>query len=155
MNALLLAFTLQASLFPSFGHMIAESVEPADFSQMGITAADAEAIRALIEAQIEAFRQDDAETAFGYAAPAIQAQVGSPERFMQMVTSQYASVYRPQEVEFLDLQRIAGSLSQRVRLVGPQGERVLAVYTLEQQPDQSWRISGCTLVPTVRGTTAA
>jgi hypothetical protein len=34
-----------------------------------------------------------------------------------------------------------------VFLVGPDGKSYVAVYTFQRQPDGSWRISGCYLVP--------
>ncbi len=146
--------------FSGFGAADAQAIEPDSPGSEPVTpspvsSAEADQIQAVIRAQLEAFQADDAVRAFGYAAPGIQAQIGSPERFLQMVQSQYAPVYRPQAVEFLELTTTAGSLVQRVRLVGPEGERVIALYSLEQQPDQSWRISGCTLVPAVRGTISA
>ena len=35
---------------------------------------------------------------------------------------------------------------QKVFLVGPDGKSYVAVYSLQRQPDGSWRINGCTLV---------
>ncbi|MGF1575208.1 MAG: DUF4864 domain-containing protein [Cyanophyceae cyanobacterium] len=161
MRLLALLITLSCALgsSPALAQM---SPDPAnapinqpDLNQPDLSEAEATEIQALIQNQLDAFQADDAERAFGYAAPSIQAQIGSPQRFLEMVQSQYAPVYRPQEVEFLDLTWIAGSLVQRVRLVGPRGERVIAVYGIEQQSDQSWRIKGCTLIPAIRGTTSA
>ena len=65
---------------------------------------------------------------------------------MNMVRTGYQPVYRPQSVEFLDL--VPGDLGpvQRVHLVGPDGRAVIAHYSMEQQPDGSWRIDGCTLI---------
>ncbi len=146
--------------FSGLGAAYAQAIEPDSsgsepVNPSPVSPTEADQIQTVIRAQLDAFQTDDADRAFGYAAPGIQAQIGSPERFLQMVQSQYAPVYRPQAVEFLDLTTTAGSLVQRVRLVGPEGERVIALYSLEQQPDQSWRISGCTLVPAVRGTISA
>ena len=70
---------------------------------------------------------------------------GTPDRFMNMVRSGYAAVYRPREVQFLDLVIDQGRLAQRVLFVGPDGVPVLAYYYMERQPDGSWRISGVTL----------
>jgi hypothetical protein len=38
-----------------------------------------------------------------------------------------------------------GRIVQRVELVGPDGARELALYTMEREPDGSWRIDGCQL----------
>ena len=34
----------------------------------------------------------------------------------------------------------------KVFLVGPDGKSYVALYTLQRQPDGSWRINGCTLI---------
>ena len=112
-----------------------------------------EAIRAVIAGQIEAFRQDDGPQAFGYAAPGIKTIFGTPERFMEMVKSTYQPVYRPREVEFRDLVTEGGVPTQKVLLVGPDGLPVIASYTMEQQPDGTWKISGCSLEATAEVTT--
>ena len=110
-----------------------------------LPAAERSAIRDVIEAQLEAFRRDDGAGAFAYASPAIQRMFGTPERFMRMVREGYAPVYRPRRVDFRDLVTEGGRLTQRVRLVGPDGRPVIANYFMERQPDGTWRIDGCVL----------
>ncbi len=65
-----------------------------------VTEADRTAIRAVIEAQIAAFRTDDGVTAFRFASPSIQRQFGDPVTFLTMVRTGYLPVYRPREVQF-------------------------------------------------------
>lgn len=110
------------------------------------SSADAQAIRQVIEGQLAAFQRDDGAAAFAYASPDVQTKFHDPDTFMQMVKSGYRPVYRPQEVEFRDLVLHEGTPIQEVLVVGPDGQPVLAIYFMEQQPDGSWRISGCTLV---------
>ncbi|RTM10546.1 MAG: DUF4864 domain-containing protein, partial [Hyphomicrobiales bacterium] len=38
-----------------------------------------------------------------------------------------------------------GSIIQQVLIVGPDGKDYEAVYTLQQQPDGSFKITGCSL----------
>ena len=114
---------------------------------MDLTDTDRIAIRTVIEQQIQAFRQDDAATAFSFASPAIQSQFGSAERFMEMVKSSYIAVYRPRSVMFEGITVIEGNLSQQVILLDPDGGLVNAYYLMERQSDQSWRISGCMVMP--------
>ena len=116
-------------------------------------AADGNAIVAVIQSQLDAFKGDRAAEAFGYASPGIQAMFGTPDRFMQMVRTGYGAVYRPREVQFLDLVVERGELAQRVLFVGPDGVPVIAYYFMERQPDGSWRISGVTLRPSNDRTT--
>jgi hypothetical protein len=108
-------------------------------------AGDAAEIRAVIEAQLEAFRADDGARAFGFASPAIQSLFGDPETFLEMVRRGYPAVHRPRRVEFQDLLGEGGGMTQRVLLVGPDGVPVVADYLMQRQPDGSWRINGCIL----------
>ena len=103
------------------------------------------AIRGVIQAQLDAFRRDDGEAAFAHASPGIRAMFGDAATFLGMVRSGYAPVYRPREVEFRDLGLEDGRPTQRVLLIGPDGAPVVARYTMERQPDGSWRIGGCIL----------
>src|SRR3954468_25041739 len=118
-----------------------------------IGAADRAQIRAVISDQIAAFRRDDAQAAFGLAAPNIQAMFGTPEIFLGMVRDSYQAVYRPSDVAFGELVRIDDWLTQLVQVVGPDGAARTALYFMERQPDGTWRIAGCVLT-TGQGTTA-
>ncbi|HEY5321885.1 MAG TPA: DUF4864 domain-containing protein, partial [Caldimonas sp.] len=108
-----------------------------------VSAADTQAVRAVVEAQLAAFAEDDGQRAFSYAAPSIREMFGSPERFMAMVRGSYPVVYRPSAVVFLHPAWVQGQLVQGVHLTDAGGALWLAVYNLERQPDKSWRISGC------------
>lgn len=110
--------------------------------------ADQNAIRGIIEAQLAAFQRNDGSAAFSYASPLIQQKFGSPENFMAMVEGGYAPVYRPREVEFLDSRVKDGQTAQAVRFIGPDGKSVIAIYSMEQQPDGGWRIAGVFLITT-------
>ena len=104
---------------------------------------DLAAIRNVIVGQLDAFRHDDAEKAFSFAAPQIKKIFGTPEVFLRMVRESYRAVYRPQTYRFLDVKRINGQLVQPVTVVGPSGITETALYIMEIQPDGSWRIGGC------------
>ncbi len=110
-----------------------------------IPAADVKAVRKVIEAQLDAFRKDDAARAFSYAAPEIQKMYPTPDRFMDMVRSQYAVVYRPHSVTFRPPRRVGDALVQPVRMTDQEGHPWLVVYPMERQPDGSWKINGCEL----------
>jgi hypothetical protein len=111
-------------------------------------AAAQQTIRGTISAQLDAFQADDGSRAFGYATPRLRELFGTPENFMAMVRGGYQPVYRPRSVEFLDARIIDGKIGQAVRFVGPDGRAVIAIYTMEQQPDGSWRIAAVQLFPT-------
>lgn len=104
---------------------------------------DVATIRNMIIGQIDAFRKDDAEKAFSFAAPKIREIFRTPEVFLHMVRKSYQSVYRPQNYEFRTIQRIDGNVVQPVTVVGPSGITETALYIMEIQPDGSWRIGAC------------
>ncbi len=106
---------------------------------------DRAAIRAVIDSQIAAFRRDDGDAAFSYAAPAIQHMFGTVDNFMAMVRGGYRPVYRPQTYHFGAVAMVDGQIVQKVHVVGPDGGAVTAFYIMEKQPDGSWRIAGCSL----------
>lgn len=106
-----------------------------------------EEIIKVIQAQLDAFQQDDGKTAFSYASPGIQAHFKTPEIFMDMVIRGYQPVYRPQSVRFLKLLEFQGVPVQTVHVVGPDGLHYLASYPMEQQPDGQWKTAGCYLMP--------
>jgi hypothetical protein len=112
-----------------------------------VTAEEAKAVRAVVEAQLAAFAADDAKRAFSYAAPAIREMFGTADRFMEMVRTGYPVVYRPASVIFLNPVRVDGQLFEGVQLTDADGSVWLATYRLERQPDRSWRISGCDVQP--------
>jgi len=108
---------------------------------------DATAFRIVIDAQIAAFARDDSVTAFSFASPDIQRSFKTPDAFMDMVRSGFAPVYRPQSYQFEDPVHLEGQPAQPVRVIGPDGRGVIALYRMQQQEDGSWRIAGVTLHP--------
>lgn len=102
----------------------------------------------VIEGQIAAFANDDGDSAFAFASPDIRRRLGTAERFMTMVRSGFQPVYRPRSYSFGDPAFIDGIPVQPVRVIGPDGRGVVALYRMERQPDGSWRIAGVTLHPT-------
>lgn len=114
---------------------------------------DGAAFQAVISAQVEAFRRDDWTTAFGFASPGVRAQFGSVDRFRDMVMGGYRAVARPQVFEYEAATVVDGRPTQPVFVVGPDGIAHRALYFMEQQPDGTWRIGGCVLLPVADRTT--
>jgi hypothetical protein len=115
------------------------------FAQGAVPAADAKAVRAVIEAQLDAFRRDDAARAFSYAAPGIRATFGTAENFLEMVRTQYPAVYRPRSVAFETAVFAEGQVMQPVRFTDAEGRAWLALYPMLRDADGTWRINGCYL----------
>lgn len=108
---------------------------------------DAAAIRAVIEAQLAAFEQDDAMAAFAFASPGIRRSFATPEGFVGMVRQLYPVVYRPLTVRFLPPRLVDDQPIQVVEMSGRDGVVWMAIYWLQQQTDGTWLIDGCALVP--------
>jgi ketosteroid isomerase-like protein len=125
-----------------FALAFAASANAADLTQD-----DRNAVQAVISAQIEAFRKDDGPRAYGFAAPVIQQIFPSVADFMAMVRNGYKPVYRPQSFRFgvAEVDGL-GRTVQHVVIVGPDGKTYEALYTMERQPDGTWKIAGCVLV---------
>jgi len=109
-------------------------------------AADVSTAQNVIRAQEQAFARGDAATAYSHAAPALREIFAQAEIFMQMVQQSYAPVYRHQSFEFGEAKVADGYVAQRVHIVDEKGEAWEALYTLEQQPDGSLKITGCSLL---------
>ena len=107
---------------------------------------DHKSARATIERQIEAFKKNDAATAYAQAAPAIQNMFPSAETFIAMVEQGYKPVLRPRSYSF-DAVEDAGEdeIAQGVKLQDEDGADWVALYSLQKQSDGAWRITGCTL----------
>ncbi|MBR0821164.1 DUF4864 domain-containing protein [Bradyrhizobium liaoningense] len=109
-------------------------------------AGDVAAAQGVIRAQEQAFARDDAAAAYSHAAPAIKEIFPAPDIFMSMVQNGYAPVYRHKSFEFGEGKSEGNWISQRVHIIDADGEAWEALYTLEQQPDGSYKITGCSLL---------
>jgi hypothetical protein len=123
----------------------ASHVARADDPPSTVATPDQQAIRQVIEAQLDAFQHDDGAKAFGFATPSIQQKFGDAATFMQMVKSGYSAVYRPRSVAFDRLVDTEFGPDQILRLIGPDGHAYTAHYIMQKQPDGSWMINGCYL----------
>jgi hypothetical protein len=125
---------------------LALALSPFCAAAQAVAPEDARAVRQVIEAQIDAFRHDDAERAFSYATRSIRETFGTPEDFTEMVRLHYAVVYRPHSVAF-DAPVYLGDddLVQPVRLTDDDGRAWLALYPMQRGADRVWRTNGCQL----------
>src|SRR2546426_3733541 len=103
-------------------------------AQDAVPPEDARAVRAVIEAQLDAFRRDDAARAFSLATPGIRATFGDAETFMEIVRRSYAVVYRPKSVAFEAPLVIHGELVHLLRLTDAEGCGWLALYPYSVSP---------------------
>lgn len=98
-------------------------------------------IEATITAQIDAFLKDDFAEAFTYASPNIQGMFGTSERFGQMVRNGYPMVWRPDDVQYLELRDISGALWQKVLIRDQQGGTHILDYQMIRT-SEGWKING-------------
>jgi predicted component of type VI protein secretion system len=108
-------------------------------------------IIATVQAQLQAFANDDAEKAFSFAAPNIRSMMLNAENFMDMVRNHYAVVYRPSDVVFLKPKVKGNEAALGVQLTDSDGNDWIAIYTLERQKNKTWRITGCKLTEAAGG----
>ena len=116
------------------------------FGSQVSAADDVAAAQSVIRAQEQAFGRDDAAAAYSHAAPAIRQIFPQADIFLQMVQQGYPPIYRHKSFEFGEARAADGQIAQRVHIVDANGETWEALYTLEQQPDGSLKITGCSLM---------
>jgi hypothetical protein len=114
-------------------------------ADLRVTGEDAARIRAVIDRQIDAFRRDDAQSAFALASPGVQQAFGTPERFLEAVRAAYRPVYRPASVAFLELVVMGDDVVQQVQVIDRSGAVWVAYYAMQRQKDGAWRANGCHL----------
>jgi hypothetical protein len=102
-------------------------------------------IEATIQNQFDAFLDRDVGEAWQYASPNIQSLFGNPENFGRMVQSGYPMVWTPGQVEFIDLQTLAGIIVQRVEVIDRSGIAHYLGYQMIQT-ENGWRINGVQLL---------
>ena len=102
--------------------------------------------QSIIESQIQAFLDENAELAYSYAAPLIKMKFNSPQEFMYMVRNYYEPVYNPKQFQFLDAKYFEGAIFHQLQVISQKNESFLATYSLIQD-DGKWKISGCAVYP--------
>ena len=104
----------------------------------------ADGIQSVIASQLQAFQQNDVDTAFGFASPSIQQIFGDPENFGRMVAGAYPMVWRPRRYEMQQLVETEQGPVQVV-LFEDLGGRFHEAGYLMQEVDGQWRINGVKL----------
>src|SRR3954462_8449634 len=116
------------------------------FGPISARADDVATAQDIIRAQEQGCGRDDAAAAYSYAAPAIKEIFPAPDIFMSMVPNGYAPVSRHKSFEFGESRSEGNWISQHVHIIDANGEAGEALYTLEQQADGSYKITGCSLL---------
>ena len=98
-------------------------------------------VRNTISSQIEAFKENNIEKAYTFAAPNIQAQFSNPEVFGFMVRNGYPVIWRPKSFKFTEFKDFGDRCIQRVLFQSYNGSLESYDYILEKNGD-FWRIAG-------------
>ncbi|RJG06837.1 DUF4864 domain-containing protein [Noviherbaspirillum cavernae] len=113
-----------------------------------ITTADAIAIHAAVQSQLEALAQDDATSAFEMTSLAKRMQIGTPDNFMRMIKNQYTPIYRAVGLIFSRPEMLHGDPIQVVRITDSNSHVWLAIFWMQQDEDSNWKIDGCQMFET-------
>ena len=108
--------------------------------------AQSDGIQATISGQMEAFKADDFDRAFSYAAPNIKRMFGDSERFGMMVRNGYPMVWKNSEVRYLELRELGGRLWQMVQVEDEQGQFHYLDY-LMIETEEGWQIGAVQFLP--------
>lgn len=108
-------------------------------------------VQGVIQSQILAFLNDDAEAAYSFASPTIRGKFATREAFFDMVKKGYAPVYRPGNFAFGRSKVQGDMVVQEVLISGPDGKDWTALYQLLKQPDGSYKINGVHMVRAAPG----
>jgi hypothetical protein len=110
-----------------------------------LTADERSVLHGLVQSQLDAFRRDDGETAFGLSGSRAHAIYTDAEDFMKTIRETYPPLYRPRTVLFAELVETNSGPIQILFVGGQDGLSYIAFYTFERQSDGSWLIAGCLL----------
>ena len=100
----------------------------------------------IIESQIQAFKNKNAELAYSFASPIIKLKFNNPQEFMSMVKSFYEPVYNPKQYYFIDSKYFEGSIYHQLQIISQSNMSYLATYSLIKDENE-WKISGCSVLP--------
>ena len=155
----LIAVAASATMMGASQSLAAASVAPAPFVRHVADVADAApavdwiAIQRIIGEQLAALRRGDAAHAFAYASTGIRDQFDDATTFLSMVRQRYGALLTARYTEFLEGAVIDGHTLQPLRLVMDDDTVLVAIYEMQRDERDGWRIAGCVIAPsTVRST---
>ena len=108
---------------------------------------DRAAVRDVIDGQIQAFRVDDHQSAYSFAAPSVREAFPTEEMFITMVRNQYQPLYRPVSYTFGRSSLDDDEVLQELLVTDANRQLWQVVYTLVRQQDKSWKITNVMMLP--------
>ncbi|WP_019505990.1 DUF4864 domain-containing protein [Pleurocapsa sp. PCC 7319] len=113
---------------------------------MYITEHDKAIIRQLVEKQLQAFQQNDGETAFALTSPTVQSKFEQTEDFIMMLKDKYHCIFSSRSIMFRGFTLISNYPALVSVVMDQGGNLAQGVFILQHQPDYSWRIHGYELL---------
>ena len=112
---------------------------------MYISESDKILIRELVEKQLEAFRENDYQTAFSLTSPMIQSKF-TQEDFNHSLRSKYPGILESRSIMFRGFTLIKNFPALIAMIMDRQGNLMKVLFVVQHQQDYSWRIHGYNLV---------
>ena len=112
---------------------------------MYISESDKATIRQLIEKQLQAFKQNDQETAFSLTSPTIQRKF-TLQDFIKTVKNKYNAIIEPRSIMFRGFTLVNDFPALVATIMDQEGNLAQAIFVVQHQRDYSWRIHGYELV---------
>ena len=131
-------FLLPLILCVAVGHAAAQQAQPSV----------AHAVTQVVQSQLNAFAQDDAETAFKLSTASTRQLIGTPNELLSVIKHKFAPIYRHSKAIFAKPEIINRSALQIVHLTDADNLVWIAIYQVEQEADGIWRVDGCQLFET-------
>jgi hypothetical protein len=107
-----------------------------------------QAVTLVVQSQLLAFADDDAETAFSLATKSTQKLAGTPNDFLKVIKQRFTPIYRHRNALFSEPEIIEGHALQVVQLIDHDNLVWIAIYEVEREADGAWKIDGCQLFET-------
>jgi hypothetical protein len=109
---------------------------------------DALEIQNVIQLQLHAVMQEDAEMAFSFASTSSQDELGSPADFMDLIRHDFPMMYRYRQVRFDETDIDVNHATQVVHFTDENSAVWVGVYRMLREKDGTWKIAGCQLYET-------
>ncbi len=111
-------------------------------------ASTAQAVTQVVQSQLSAFAEGDAEKAFSLATAATQSLAGTPGELMRVIKHRFAPIYRHRQALFSEPEIIGTHGLQVVQLIDHDNLVWIAIYQVEHEADGTWKVDGCQLFET-------
>jgi hypothetical protein len=108
----------------------------------------AQAVMLVVQSQLLAFAEDDAETAFSLATESTQSLARTPNDFLKVIKQRFTPIYRHRNAVFSEPEIIEGHALQVVQLIDHDNLVWIAIYEVEREADGTWKVDGCQLFET-------